>query len=83
MAMRTPCVTTSFVNESIGARPEMDILIADNKAEFLMQIKRLLSHPQDYEKLVNNGRRFVEQNYDWTVNTAILNDKILSHLKHE
>ena len=65
MAMGLPCITTPLANNALGAIPEEEILIANNEAEFKIQIERLLSDANLYDKLAKNGHAFVTKNYNW------------------
>lgn len=76
MACGTPCITTTFVNESIGAEPDEEIIIADDLPTFLRKINHLLSHPDDRQRIASKARKFVEQYYTWNVH----NQKLIEDL---
>ena len=42
-------------------------LYFENYAEFEGTLSYLLSHPEQYEQMRENGRKYVRQNYDWNV----------------
>jgi glycosyltransferase involved in cell wall biosynthesis len=65
MALGTPVVATSKGAEGLDVTPERDILIADEPSEFAVQVVRLLRHPALRRRLAANGRRLVEQRYEW------------------
>ncbi len=65
MAMGLPCITTPLANNALGAKPEEEILIANNEAEFKAQIERLTSDNDLYTKLSVQGLAFVEKQYNW------------------
>lgn len=65
MSSGTPVITTELGNEGIGALQESEIIICDDTSEFAKQTLRLLSDSYLYEKISRNGRRFVEENFDW------------------
>ncbi|MBK9735686.1 MAG: glycosyltransferase [Saprospiraceae bacterium] len=69
MAMGLPCVTTSTVNNAIGGLPDSDILIADTATQFAEKIDILLNDPILYQKISNNAKIFVKQNFDWKQNS--------------
>ncbi len=78
MACGTICITTTFVNASIQAQPDQEIVIADSNEAFIEQINDLLSHPQKRQLLAEKARNFVELNYDWDVHNQKLVDSIIS-----
>ena len=65
MAMGVPVVSTSRVNNAIGATPETEILVADTEGSFAEQILKLLQDVDLQTLMSKNGRAFVEQNYSW------------------
>ncbi len=65
MAMHVPVVSTSRVNNAIGAQPETDILIADTEGVFAEQILNLLQSIDLQSFIADNGRLFVEKKYSW------------------
>jgi sugar transferase (PEP-CTERM/EpsH1 system associated) len=66
MAAGRPVVTTSLVNDGLGAQPERDILVADDAQTTAQQIVRLLSSASLREQMGKAGRQFVERRYSWT-----------------
>jgi len=69
MAIGIPCITTSMANNALGAEPEKEILIADNAEAFAQQIQRLQASPELKQKLIDNGRAFIADNYKWSTVT--------------
>lgn len=65
MASGTPVLTTPLGNEGIGAKNGSEILIADNPDDFARLAVNVLSDLYLYEKISRNGRKFIEENYDW------------------
>ncbi|MEM9933674.1 MAG: glycosyltransferase [Bacteroidota bacterium] len=65
MALGVPCVTTSIVNEAIGASDGKEILLAESISSFILQIRKLLENPAYYQQVAINARKFVEVNYSW------------------
>ncbi len=60
-----PIVSTTIGAEGIAIDPGENILIADDPETFADAVVKLLNEPVLREKLIINGRRTVEQNYDW------------------
>jgi len=72
MAMGVPSITTSLANNALGAEPNQEILIAETADEFGRQINRLLSDPELYKRIQQQGRDFVRQKYSWKTTTSEL-----------
>jgi polysaccharide biosynthesis protein PslH len=60
-----PIVSTSIGCEGIEVRPGENILIADKQADFAEAVLRILRDAALARRLAENGRRWVEQKYDW------------------
>lgn len=73
MAMEIPCVITSMANNALGATPDSEVLIADSPEEFKIQINRLLSDEDLYQKIKINARNFILKNFNWTENIEKIN----------
>lgn len=65
MACGTPVITTSLVNNAIGAEPGKEILIADDLKSFLIQIDSLQDDENLLHELSENARDFVVRKYTW------------------
>lgn len=65
LALGVPCITTTMVNNAIGAIPNHEIIIAETKEEFVLAIQLLMSDEDLYLKIKENGRRFVKEKFDW------------------
>jgi sugar transferase (PEP-CTERM/EpsH1 system associated) len=65
MAAGRPVVTTSLVNEGIGAVPEQDLFLADEPEAMAAQIVTLLRQEKLRQEIGTSARRFVEQNFSW------------------
>lgn len=65
MAMGIPCVTSTPVNNAIGARNQREIMVADTVQEFKICIDKLLNDEQFYMELKENALMFVRENYSW------------------
>jgi len=67
MALGTPVVSTTVGAEGLDAEHERDILIADTPLDFAKQILRLHTDDLLWQKLSENGRRLIQEKYDWKV----------------
>lgn len=78
MAQGIPCITTSFVNESIGAIPGEELLIADDPKRFAGDIQQLKVNKELYNQLSYAGMNFVKKNFDWSNATHPLIETLAS-----
>jgi glycosyltransferase involved in cell wall biosynthesis len=60
-----PVVSTTIGAEGIEYRDGENILIADTAEDFARAVVRVLSEPELAKGLRRNGRRWVEEHYDW------------------
>ncbi len=67
LSMGVPIVATGMALEGIDVTPGTDVLVADEPAEFVDQIGRLVRDASLRAQLSDNGRRFVEQHFAWPV----------------
>ncbi|MCB0477502.1 MAG: glycosyltransferase [Crocinitomicaceae bacterium] len=74
MAMSLPCITTDLGNKPLGAKVGEEILVANSKDEFIEQIQQLFEDKELYEKISENGRRFVQNHFNWNKSTQKLID---------
>ncbi len=65
MASGRPVVTTSLINQGLGARAGHDILIADDTERMAQQIVTLFRDKGLREQIGQQGRQFVGRNYTW------------------
>jgi glycosyltransferase involved in cell wall biosynthesis len=62
-----PIVTTTTGVEGIDAITGEHLLVADEPAQFADAVVRVLKNPNAGATLARNGRRLVEEKYDWQV----------------
>ena len=67
LARGVPVVTTTMGAEGIEVRDGEHLLLADTPDAFAAAVTRLLADPALRRSLAGNGRRLVEQQYDWQV----------------
>ena len=79
MAMGLPCVTSTMVNNAIGAEENREILVGDNAKDLAGHIYQLLTNDDLYQQLASAGKAFVQSNYRWEDQVAkleaVLNSK--------
>jgi glycosyltransferase involved in cell wall biosynthesis len=74
MAMGLPCVTTTMVNNAIGAQAGTEIMIADSGEQMVDSILRLIDEPEFSRSVAAAGRRFVAAHYRWEDQVRKLED---------
>lgn len=74
MALGIPCITSDVANNSLGAKPGNEVLIANTAQEFATEICNLLKNELLQIALSKAGREFVEKNYSWESNNAKLQE---------
>ncbi len=67
LAMAKPIVATTMAYEGISVTPEINSLVADTPDEFVTQVGRLLNDEGLCNKLGEEGRKFVIDNFSWPV----------------
>ncbi len=67
LAMGKPVVTTSIGCEGLAVENGRDILIADEPSEQVNHIRHVLEDGRLASSLGREGRRLVEEKYDWRV----------------
>ena len=72
LALGRPCLTTSLVNNAIGAPAGQAILLADSPDAWAQQILAALADPALRARLGAAGRAFVEQDHSWASTVARL-----------
>ncbi|MBT9148490.1 MAG: GDP-mannose-dependent monoacylated alpha-(1-6)-phosphatidylinositol monomannoside mannosyltransferase [Syntrophomonadaceae bacterium] len=77
MAMEVPVVSTSHGCQGINAIDGMHLLIRDNIEEFAEAVIKLLEDEKERNKLINNGRRLVEERYSWSSIVETLEPKLM------
>lgn len=66
-ARAMPVVTTTVGLEGIHAEPGKDVLVGDSPADFARAVIELLQDKMLQNTLASNGRKLVENKYDWQV----------------
>ena len=66
MAMGLPVVSTSLGSEGLSVVDGVHILIRDEPEQFADAVLQIISDPALRNNLRTNGRRLVEERYDWS-----------------
>jgi glycosyltransferase involved in cell wall biosynthesis len=72
LALGTPVISTTKGAEGLDLIPEHDLLISDEPEGFARSVMRVFNDPELRVKLASNGRRTVEEKYDW----RLIGDKL-------
>ncbi len=73
MSMGIPCIATSIANASLHAKPNEEIMIADDAEAFVDYIIYLLENEEKRRQLQVNATKFIQDNYTWeSVNQRLL-----------
>lgn len=65
MACGLPVVTTTLGAEGIACENGEHILLADNEQDIITQVMAVLTEPELYAKLQQNGPALIQQKYSW------------------
>jgi glycosyltransferase involved in cell wall biosynthesis len=65
LAMKKAVVSTSVGAEGLEVSDSRDIMLADTPEQFADKIEQLIRNPEFACRLGENGRRLVEEHYDW------------------
>lgn len=74
LAQGLPVVTTTLGYEGIAAVPGRDLLVADTPEAFAEAVLRVLTDEALARSLAANGRRLIEQRYDYRIVCRKLDD---------
>lgn len=77
MAMGKAIVTTRMGADGIDLTGGQEAVVADTAGDFAAEILELLDDPARRRELAKQGRRFVEENFDWRKITPLL-DEVLT-----
>lgn len=72
MAMKLPCVTSTLANNALEAKPNEQILVADQPEQYAQCILSLLKNETELNRIAENGYQYVISNFNWHSTTEIL-----------
>jgi polysaccharide biosynthesis protein PslH len=64
MSSGVPVITTDLGN-AIGAKENMEIVIARNSSDFVVKIKKLLEEKEFYKTISKGARKLIEEKFNW------------------
>jgi len=82
MALGTPVVATPQASLGLEARDGQNMLIGSSAEDFANKVVRLLSDPTLRQTLSQNGRKLIEEKYDWEVIGQQLDAFIQKSISH-
>ena len=65
MACSTPVVATKIAVEGLAVKDGVHVLTSNNAKEMAKLTIRVLNDQNLWQKLSKNGKKFVNENYDW------------------
>ena len=83
MSMHLPAITSPLANASLGAKPDVEILVGSNAEEMAQHIITLLTDTQKAEQIAQAGYDFTNRVYDWGKATEILENAMASTLNSQ
>jgi sugar transferase (PEP-CTERM/EpsH1 system associated) len=78
MAMQIPCITSPLANQSLQAKQNKEILIANTTEQYAEHIFFLLGNKQQAQKIALNAYNMILEKYNWTS----LTDKLEKVIKN-
>ncbi len=67
LALGTPIVSTAIGAEGVSVEDDKNVLMAEDPATFADKAVRLLQSPELRARIASEGRKLMEQKYDWSV----------------
>jgi glycosyltransferase involved in cell wall biosynthesis len=74
MSCGTPVIASNIVNASLKGKHNETILVVDQVADMITCIQSVLENDEQCETLSKNGRKFIEENFQWEQANKILLD---------
>jgi glycosyltransferase involved in cell wall biosynthesis len=65
MAMKLPCVTSTLANNALAAKDGVEVLVADEPAEYAEKIFLLIENKAFARQIAEKGYAFVKESYNW------------------
>jgi polysaccharide biosynthesis protein PslH len=65
MASETPIVASKIAVEGLGLESGKHVLTSNSASEMATSAIKILENPDLRKKLANNGKKFVQEKYDW------------------
>lgn len=79
MSMGIPCITSPLAATPLKAENNRQIIVCNSTLGYVDAIDNLLKDKNYYDQIAENGHRFVQENYNWTHTTRILENLISSN----
>lgn len=76
MALGLPTVTSSIGFEGLEAQAGEDLLIADEPAEYVMSIEKIIGNVDFAKNLARRARLYVERDHSWESKIAPMTERI-------
>lgn len=76
MSMGIPCIASPLAATPLKAENNRQIIVCNSTLGYVDAIDNLMKDKAYYEQIAQNGHRFVQENYNWTYTTRILENLI-------
>jgi glycosyltransferase involved in cell wall biosynthesis len=74
MSMQLPCITSPLAGKPLMHSKSTDnnFIVCNSKNGYIEAITQLLTNPEKYREIANNGYHFVRAHYDWKASNELL-----------
>jgi len=83
MASGLPVIATPIAAEGIGARDGYHLAVGELEDEFICKLIEVYNQPSLWQKLQNNGRQLIAENFSFKVVTNTLKELTVTSLSNE
>ena len=80
MSMGLPAITSPLANASLGAQPDVEILVGGDAETMAQHLITLLTDQEKAQRLAQAGFDFTNRVYDWGTSTAVLESAMQAYL---
>jgi glycosyltransferase involved in cell wall biosynthesis len=82
LAMKIPVIATSNSVLGVDAVKDEHLLLAETPEEFTERASFILENPRQIQRLVENGRKLIEEKYSWDFYASLLEQAFLDLSPH-
>jgi sugar transferase (PEP-CTERM/EpsH1 system associated) len=74
MSMQLPCITSPLAGKPLmhSNNTNNNFIVCNSKTDYIEAITLLLTNPEKYREIANNGYRFVRAHYEWKASNELL-----------
>lgn len=82
MSMKVPVVSTLLGAEGLQVEDGREILIAQSDEDFISKVVKVIKDKELSFQLSSNGRKLMEEKYDWDISGKKLNSFLNSYVEN-